>query len=325
MTTNKLKQVYRAFQQANPGVRIRDAAVALNVSEAELLATSLGEGVTRLRADWATFLPGLDGVGPLMALTRNDAAVIEKTGDYANVRLQGPLARIKSEYIDLTILLSEWVNAFAVEDDLPEGIRHSVHVFNAGGTAVHKLYARKATDNERFLALIRSVRSDDQTPPVLLPGRMVASQPAAGEQSPAEAEASAILARFRGKPENAGRQPGGRIAGSDSVRRMLEMCVSEGVSMQLTVASPGAIQVHAGPVFRLKATPPWFNILDPDFNLHLREDLVALARVTETNEEGDEALEAFDASGRLIAIFKAGHPEDPDGLTAWRGMLRRLL
>jgi putative hemin transport protein len=322
--TTELKQVYQSFQQANPGVRIRDAAGILGVSEAKLLATSLGEGVTRLRADWITFLPGLARVGPLMALTRNDAAVIEKTGDYANVRLQGPLARIKSEQIDLTIMLSEWVYAFAVEDDLPEGIRHSVHIFNAGGTAVHKLYARKATDIDRFLALIRSVTADDQTPEVLAFRERGAFQPASSERSLAVEEASAILARFNGKPEDVEGPPGGRIARTDSVRRMLEMCVSEGVPVQLTVASPGAIQVHAGPIFRLKATPSWFNILDPDFNLHLREDLVAVTRVRETSGEGYEALEVFDASERLIAIFKAGHPEDPDGLTAWRGILRRL-
>lgn len=40
------------------------------------------------------------------------------------------------------------------------------------------------------------------------------------------------------------------------------------------VGNPGCIQIHTGPVHNIKAMGPWLNVLDLDFNLHLREDEV---------------------------------------------------
>ena len=43
------------------------------------------------------------------------------------------------------------------------------------------------------------------------------------------------------------------------------------------VGNHGCVQIHAGPVHRIEVVRPWLNVLDPRFNLHLREDLVASA------------------------------------------------
>ena len=48
----QLGAIWRDYKQANPDVRIRDAASALAVSEAELVATSVGAAAKRLRTDW---------------------------------------------------------------------------------------------------------------------------------------------------------------------------------------------------------------------------------------------------------------------------------
>jgi putative hemin transport protein len=40
------------------------------------------------------------------------------------------------------------------------------------------------------------------------------------------------------------------------------------------VGSPGCIQIHSGPVKNIKVMNEWLNVLDPDFNLHVREDLI---------------------------------------------------
>jgi len=57
-----LKQRWADLKLANPGVRIREAAAALNVSEMELLATDCGEGVTRLRPECPAILQELHAV-----------------------------------------------------------------------------------------------------------------------------------------------------------------------------------------------------------------------------------------------------------------------
>ena len=56
METISLKEQYLAFKAENPKKRIRDIAAALNVSEAELLMTRLGENVTILENNFQDLL-----------------------------------------------------------------------------------------------------------------------------------------------------------------------------------------------------------------------------------------------------------------------------
>lgn len=67
----------------------------------------------------------------------------------------------------------------------------------------------------------------------------------------------------------------------------------------------------------------WFNVLDPEFNLHLRTTGIAQAwRVVKPTEDGDvTSIELLDADGDTIAQFfgarKPGQPERAD----WRDLV----
>jgi putative hemin transport protein len=71
---------------------------------------------------------------------------------------------------------------------------------------------------------------------------------------------------------------------------------------------------------------PWLNVLDPGFNLHLREDHIAQAwLVRKPTVDGLVcSLELFDAQGRNIAMMfgerKPGQAERCD----WRTLLESL-
>jgi putative hemin transport protein len=81
-----------------------------------------------------------------------------------------------------------------------------------------------------------------------------------------------------------------------------------------------------GPVRRVQVMRPWLNVLDPGFNLHLREDHIASAWVVRkpTSDGLVTSLELFDARGETIAMFfgerKPGRPE----LCAWRTLVEGL-
>src|SRR5690554_4576258 len=109
-----LKTRWAEFRQNNPKVRIRHAAAALGVSEAELVATDCGDSVIRLDADWRTLLKELEQLGEVMALTRNDACVHEKTGVYRNVKVfdNRAVGLVLDEQIDLRIFLQHWHHGF---------------------------------------------------------------------------------------------------------------------------------------------------------------------------------------------------------------------
>jgi putative hemin transport protein len=92
------------------------------------------------------------------------------------------------------------------------------------------------------------------------------------------------------------------------------------------VGNPGCIQIHTGPVKTLKVMGPWFNILDPSFNLHLREDAIHQAWVVRkpTRDGIVTSLELFDKDGFCFVQFfgerKPGKSERED----WREMVAAL-
>ena len=92
------------------------------------------------------------------------------------------------------------------------------------------------------------------------------------------------------------------------------------------VGNRGCIQIHTGPITRLLDTNGWLNVLDPDFNLHLREP--AVARVFSVRKPTDDgvvtSIEAFDGRDRTILLmFGARKPGKPE-LAAWQALVARL-
>ncbi|MFW5881937.1 MAG: ChuX/HutX family heme-like substrate-binding protein, partial [Roseicyclus sp.] len=63
-------------------LRPRDLARSLGVTEADLMAAQVGHGVTPIAARPDRLMPAVQGLGEVMALTRNDSAVHERTGTY---------------------------------------------------------------------------------------------------------------------------------------------------------------------------------------------------------------------------------------------------
>ena len=92
------------------------------------------------------------------------------------------------------------------------------------------------------------------------------------------------------------------------------------------VGNRGGIQIHTGKVTKLLRTGGWFNVLDPDFNLHLAEAGVAEAwRVVKPTEDGAvTSIELLDAAGETVALlFGARKPGQPE-LEAWRAVASQV-
>ena len=94
-----LAERWSTLRAEQPKLQIRDAARALGVSEAQLLATNIGNGVTRLQADGnqprEIMRAALD-LGLVQAITRNENGVIETTGTASKFKQAGD----KSEQAD---------------------------------------------------------------------------------------------------------------------------------------------------------------------------------------------------------------------------------
>jgi putative hemin transport protein len=341
-----LKTRWMDFQEEHPKVRIRNASDRLGVSEAELVATGCGDHVTRLDGGWSALLSELESLGSVMALTRNDAAVHEKTGVYHNVSFTEAhnMGLVLDDDIDLRLFMDHWAMGFAVETPWSggrDGVRRSLQFFDAHGTAVHKVFLTRKSDLNTYEALVDKYRHDDQSieQPIQPP------ESADDETPDAEIDVEGFLQEWddlkdthdffpllrdygvsRTQALRFGEGRFTRRVPVESLRRTLQAAAEQETPIMVFVGSPGCIQIHTGPVKKLKATPPWYNVLDPGFQLHLNEEMIDRAWVVEkpTKDGIVTSLELLDADGGIIArLFGKRKPGIPE-LEDWRAILQSL-
>ena len=333
------------------GKRAKDAAESLGLSEGAAVAAHTGAHdhplkATVLRGPWTSLLQGLEACGPVMALTRNTSTVHEKTGVYVNVSGGPAMGLALGEDIDLRLFLDRWHAGFAVLEPAASAANppaQSLQFFDAHGLAVHKIFVRDATDRAAFNALVARFSAPD-APAAFTPAEpKPAPQPDSAIDVPGLTEAWAAMTdthQFFGllRKHNAERQQALRLvkgrfterASLTALHRLLDEAAMDGTSIMVFVGSPGCIQIHSGPVHRIEpmvtATARWLNVLDPGFNLHLREDLLANLWIVQkpTSDGIVTSVEAFDHEGELMAMFfgsrKPGTPE----LQGWRDLVARL-
>ena len=167
----------RHARAENPKMRERDLAAQLGISEAELVAAHCGDGVQRIEPRVNDLLPGLEAVGEVMALTRNESAVHEKIGVYDKVIRASMPRTCSATDIDLRIFPKVWAHGFAVEKRDGDEIRRCLQFFDEAGDAVHKVHLRPASNLYAYQKLVAELCvSPDQSPTVALKG-IVESQP----------------------------------------------------------------------------------------------------------------------------------------------------
>ena len=330
-----------ALKRQQPRLRNRDLAEQLDVSEAELLAARCGDRsrpVTRLCGPWQDLLARLGDVGNVMALTRNHAAVHEKTGLYTPLRKHGPVGLVLGDAIDLRLFFGRWASGYATTLETARGPLPSLQFFDIHGQAVHKIYHRDVAKRELWQAIITDFTHDDQRA-----GQTVESREDAPPTGPVDSHAflegwGALKDThdFFGllRTHRVGRGQALRIAEGqftqalpvDTAHHLLSRASLDEVPVMVFVANPGCIQIHSGPVQRVIDRGGWLNVLDAAFNLHLKKDEVGSAwRVHKPTKDGTvTSIELLSSDDELLVQFfgvrKPGQREDP----RWRALLDAL-
>lgn len=339
-----LKQAWDALREENPKLRIRNAAEQLGVSEAELLATDCGESVTRLEvADWGELLKQLEPLGRVMALTRNEQFVHERKGVYKNVETGLPhkMALLVNPDIDLRIFLNNWKSGFAVSEDTPRGARHSLQIFDASGTAVHKIYLLEESNREAFDELVKKYRSTEQNPALVVAPKT----PKEAEKPDGEIDVAGFRAAwadlqdthdFFGVTKKFGvsREQALRLADEEmayqvetaSLRQILQTAAAEKLPIMVFVGNEGLIQIHTGTVEKVFARDEWFNVMDEAFNLHANEAEIANAYVVKkpTVDGTVTSVEFFNRTGENVALFFGKRKPGETEIEAWRELVAKL-
>ncbi|MEO4046134.1 ChuX/HutX family heme-like substrate-binding protein [Pseudomonas sp. CAU 1711] len=340
ITVPNAAALYRDWQRLRaeqPGLRARDAAARLGVSEAELTASRLGVDAVRLRTDWAELLPAFGELDYIMALTRNEHCVHERKGHYREVSVSanGAMGLVVSADIDLRLFISQWASVFAVAESTERGVQRSIQVFDRQGVAVHKVYLTARSEEAAWAPLVERFRTAEQSAELDL--QPLAERPA--PRADAEVNVAALRADWAElkdthhffamlKRHDLARTQALRLAGrewaeplaSAELPRLLEEAGARAVPIMVFVGNRHCIQIHSGTVSNLRWMGDWFNVLDPEFNLHLRmPGVVELWRVRKPSSDGViTSYEAFDADGELVVqLFGARKPGVPE-LVEWR-------
>jgi putative hemin transport protein len=335
---NNLKEKWEALKAENPHLRIRNAAAELGVSEAELLATGIGEGITVLRPEFQDILTEAEQLGKVMALTRNEECVHERKGTYLNGDFSSPHAQLfVGEDIDLRIFLNHWKFAFAVV----EGDKKSLQFFGKDGLALHKIYLTKDSHETAFDTIVEKFKADDQNQAF----EFETVAPKAAEKADSEIDVEGFQNAWTSLKDThdffmmtrkfgVSRTQALRLApegfakkiDNSKVVNVLEDASEKQLPIMIFVGNRGIIQIHTGNVKKTLWHQQWFNVMDPDFNLHLDVTKITEAWIVKKPTEDGEvtAIEVFNKEGDFIVQFfgkrKPGIPE----LQEWKNLVADL-
>jgi putative hemin transport protein len=268
--------------------------------------------------------------------------VHERKGVYANADFSsGAHGLFVGEDIDLRLFMRDWKYGFAVTESAAGKDRLSLQFFNGSGDAVHKIYVLRPEAQGAYAEIVAKYRADDQSPE-----QSVDARPARARELPdGEIDVAGfqqawldlkdthdffpLLMRFRvGRRQAMRLAPAGHAVEVDAVavRKAIEGASAQNLPIMVFVGNTGCIQIHTGPVNKLLDHEGWFNVMDPDFNLHLREGAIADAFVVRkpTVDGMVTSVEAYTADGELIVTLfgkrKPGIPEDEN----WRRLAQAL-
>jgi putative hemin transport protein len=319
--------------------RARELAKQLDISEGELVACRQGIETWAIKPPFQNLLAQLENLGEVMTITRNDEAVHETTGTYHKFSFmeKGNMGLVLSDDIDLRLFLGQWHSAFNV---IEHG-RHSIQFFNAHGLAVHKIYRTDNTLTSKWDALIAEFRDPSPViPTYLTPEEDPASElPVDFDQASFAQQWSELkdVHEYHGMLKKNGlsrtqalSQIGAQWAtklDQDSVKNAITLAEAENCNIMVFVGNKGCIQIFSGEVHRLMQQGPWFNVLDPGFNLHLREDLIAETwAIKRPSSDGIiTSIEAFNAKGdSILTLFGKRKPGNPE-LSLWQNIVEKTI
>lgn len=326
----------------NPKMRERDLARSLGISELELVSSFCGHGVRRIEPRFDDLFPGLQDVGEVMALTRNESVVHEKIGLFEKFVNGRRAALMLGEQIDTRMFPANWVHGVAVEKTDGKDVRRSLQFFDAHGDAVQKIHARPGTDKIAWDRLVETLLIDDGSL-----DRLPEVTPASpfSRKMPSADVVDTLRSRWQGmtdvhqfhgilKELDLDRLSAFELAGDawawpldrSSVTAMLRLAASEDIPIMCFVGNRGCIQIHSGPIATILEKGPWINVMDPTFHLHLRTDRIHdVWLVRKPSDTGHvTSVEAYDSDGQQIIQFYGVRGEGNAERSDWRDLAENL-
>jgi putative hemin transport protein len=236
--------------------------------------------------------------------------------------------------IDLRFTFNNWQYAFAVT---PEGRDPSLQFFNAQGRAVHKVFLRQEENRAVFDKLVADFRNANQSADFKL-----AAQPAKTAEKPDSAidvkelqlawseitnvhQFARLLQEFGVSREQAMRlAPAGAVERlqPSAVRTLLQNAAARGEPIMAFVGNEGVTEIFSGKIKFVEEKGGFFNVLNPDFNLHLLDSKFKSGWIA--RRAGLSSVEFYDNEGTLVVTFFSYRPQGKPQPESWNQLLSTL-
>ena len=327
-----LRDAWDALRSVQPSIRPREGALALGVSEAELVATTCGQDTLRLCSPWPALLANVAPLGRVVAQTRTSRSILEQRAVYPTrtVGAQPPAA------IDIQAAYDRWFVGYATrEAGVPQ-----IAFYDRSGTAVHKVFLVDESGSDAWDALVRRHAHAVQSPGESLPpSRPTRVRPDAAIDVCTLRTGWAALKGAEGidallDSHRATRLQGIRLVGSrwaaripsTTLVRVLRQVAVDGTALTVTVANRGTAQSYRGPLQRVYSSGRWLSARALDVSVQVRPDRIATAWLVRAPLFAGmaHALEFFDAAGDPVLQLtgaREGNEPDPE---RWLALVGRL-
>ncbi|WP_158281387.1 hemin-degrading factor [Sediminitomix flava] len=335
----ELLEAWTNFDTEGKRIFPRDIATKLGVSEAELLASKIGNGeVTRLSGDWADFVKRLPELKEVLSITRNEACVLEHKGDFGktNVMPDGSTG-LSIGPIETRMFLQYWAVGFFVKQESKKGFSESIHIYDKEGDSVIKIYKKENTDIAAFDKLVADFTSEDQSDVQAYEAYKPMSTTPIHDIDKEEFTQSwrelkdthqffGMIRKYKADRYDACELVKGEFTykiDPVNLKDLLEQAAETELPIMIFASSRGNIQIHQDVVKRVLVMGNWLNIMDPKFNMHLNEEHINTAWVVKKPTEDGHvtSIEVFDHDNKLIVQFfglrKPGQAEDEN----WRTLV----
>ena len=228
-----LKERLADYRKTNPKAYLRSVASELGSNEASLIVFEEECAFLDLSKGLLSLLNEVKALGQLTAITRNDFAVSEFTSEIAAIEDKGKVIRVHMSNAKIEISATQIVLGLLVIKES----RNSVQLYDKYGDSAVKFFIKD--DQADITALSRA------------------------EHSHSSFEDRAV------RPFEIGSEIKKQVG---LVRALIERHADLEKEIGIVVANHAAVQSFTGEIHKVVDARGWFNILDADYNLHLKDE-----------------------------------------------------
>ncbi len=336
---NSISERYEVLVKKYGQMRDRDAANHLKCSELELiLAVKNAERLELTPKDCVELFGKL---GKVMSLTRNEACVLEHKGTFESIEvIQDQMATVIGP-IETRAFFHGWKHFVRLTFEKQGKTVRSVQVYDNFGDAVTKVFLENDDHNDVFDNLpvlntpLHDIPKVETSKSTSVPDNFDRNDfVKAWKNINDPHDFFGMLREFEIGRYAAMEQAEGDCTfpfPTQKIPELLEELVQANMPVMIFAGNRGNIQIHQDHIHHIVPLEQpngrfWINIMDPEFNMHLRMDLLGNAWVVyKPSEDGPVwSIECYDKKGDLAVQFfglrKPGIPQPEE----WKALINQF-